>query len=42
MALMTVGGGAVLVGRDLLGERIAVDLGWVLWPVKAHKDSARA
>lgn len=31
MALMTVGGGAVLVGRDLLGERIAVDLAWVLW-----------
>jgi C4-dicarboxylate transporter/malic acid transport protein len=31
MALMTVGGGAVLVGRDLLGERMAVDLDWVLW-----------
>jgi C4-dicarboxylate transporter/malic acid transport protein len=31
MALMTVGGGAVLVGRDLLGERVAVDLGWILW-----------
>ena len=31
MALMTVGGGALLVGRDLLGERIAVDLDWVLW-----------
>ncbi|HEX5253761.1 MAG TPA: TDT family transporter [Mycobacterium sp.] len=31
MALMTVGGGAVLVGRDLLGERIAVDLDWALW-----------
>lgn len=31
MALMTVGGGAVLVGRDLIGERIAVDLDWVLW-----------
>src|SRR6202012_2269260 len=31
MALMTVGGGAVLVGRDLIGERVAVDLGWVLW-----------
>ena len=31
MALMTVGGGAVLVGRDLLGERIAVDLDWTLW-----------
>ncbi|MEE6175214.1 TDT family transporter [Mycobacterium sp. 050134] len=31
MALMTVGGGAVLVGGDLLGERAAVDLDWVLW-----------
>jgi C4-dicarboxylate transporter/malic acid transport protein len=31
MALMTVGGGALLVGRDLIGERIAVDLDWVLW-----------
>ncbi|SPM40178.1 Tellurite resistance protein TehA and related permeases [Mycobacterium numidiamassiliense] len=31
MALLTVGGGAVLVGRDLIGERIAVDLDWVLW-----------
>lgn len=31
MALMTVGAGAVLVGRDLLGERAAVDLDWVLW-----------
>ena len=31
MALMTVGAGAVLVGRDLIGDRIAVDLDWVLW-----------
>lgn len=31
MALMTVGGGAVLVGKDLVGERVAVDLDWVLW-----------
>lgn len=31
MALMTVGGGAVVVGRDLIGARIAVDLDWVLW-----------
>jgi len=31
MALMTVGAGAVLVGRDLIGERVAVDLDWVLW-----------
>jgi C4-dicarboxylate transporter/malic acid transport protein len=31
MALMTVGAGALLVGKDLIGERIAVDLDWVLW-----------
>lgn len=31
MALLTVGGGAVLVGRDIIGERLAVDLDWVLW-----------
>jgi C4-dicarboxylate transporter/malic acid transport protein len=31
MALMTVGAGAILVGRDLIGERLAVDLDWVLW-----------
>lgn len=31
MALMTVGGGAVLIGKDLIGERAAVDLDWVLW-----------
>ena len=31
MALMTVGAGAVLVGKDLTGERIAFDLDWVLW-----------
>ncbi|OBK28463.1 C4-dicarboxylate ABC transporter [Mycobacterium asiaticum] len=31
MALMTVGAGAVLVGGDLIGERLAVDLDWVLW-----------
>ncbi|MEU0497283.1 TDT family transporter [Mycobacterium sp. NPDC006124] len=31
MALMTVGSGAILVGRDLLGARVAVDLAWVLW-----------
>ncbi|MEE3064837.1 MAG: TDT family transporter [Actinomycetota bacterium] len=31
MALMTVGGGAMVVGRDLIGARIAVDLDWVLW-----------
>lgn len=31
MALMTVGAGAVLVGKDLIGQRIAVDLDWVLW-----------
>ncbi|OBG37632.1 TDT family transporter [Mycobacterium sp. E3198] len=31
MALLTVGGGAVLVGSDLIGERVAVDLDWALW-----------
>ncbi|TPG29585.1 C4-dicarboxylate ABC transporter [Mycobacterium hodleri] len=31
MALMTVGSGAVLIGKDLIGARIAVDLAWVLW-----------
>ena len=31
MALMTVGAGALLVGRDLIGARAAVDLSWVLW-----------
>ncbi|WP_156296611.1 TDT family transporter [Mycobacterium paragordonae] len=31
MALMTVGAGAVLVGGDLIGRRVAVDLDWVLW-----------
>jgi C4-dicarboxylate transporter/malic acid transport protein len=31
MALMTVGAGALLIGRDLVGDRIAVDLAWVLW-----------
>src|SRR3954447_13117962 len=31
MALLTVGAGATLVGRDLIGERVAVDLDWVLW-----------
>jgi C4-dicarboxylate transporter/malic acid transport protein len=31
MALLTVGAGAVLVGKDLIGQRLAVDLDWVLW-----------
>lgn len=31
MALMTVGAGAVLVSGDLIGQRLAVDLDWVLW-----------
>ena len=31
MALLTVGAGAVLVGRTCIGERAAVDLDWVLW-----------
>jgi C4-dicarboxylate transporter/malic acid transport protein len=31
MALLTVGAGAILVGNDLIGERLAVDIDWVLW-----------
>lgn len=31
MALLTVGAGALLVGKDLIGLRVAVDLDWVLW-----------
>src|SRR6476469_5511585 len=31
MALLTIGAGALLTGKDLIGERIAVDLAWVLW-----------
>lgn len=31
MALMTVGAGAVLIGSDLIGTRVAVDLDWALW-----------
>ncbi|MHB8518182.1 MAG: TDT family transporter [Acidimicrobiales bacterium] len=31
MALLTVGAGALIVGRSLLGLRVAVDLDWVLW-----------
>jgi C4-dicarboxylate transporter/malic acid transport protein len=33
MALLTVGAGALLVGKDLIGLRAAVDLDWVLWTV---------
>ncbi len=33
MALMTVGAGAVLVGKSLIGLRAAVNLDWVLWSV---------
>ncbi len=31
MAMLTVGAGALLVGKDVLGVRAAVDLDWVLW-----------
>jgi C4-dicarboxylate transporter/malic acid transport protein len=31
MALMTVGSGAILVGKDLIGTTLAVNLDWVLW-----------
>ena len=29
--LLTVGTGALLVGQDVVGERAAVDLAWILW-----------
>jgi C4-dicarboxylate transporter/malic acid transport protein len=31
MAMLTVGAGSLLVGRDVLGLRAAVDVDWVLW-----------
>jgi C4-dicarboxylate transporter/malic acid transport protein len=31
MALMTVGSGALLVGKDLIGLQAAVDVDWTLW-----------
>jgi C4-dicarboxylate transporter/malic acid transport protein len=31
MALLTVGAGAILIGKELIGERVAVHLDWVLW-----------
>jgi C4-dicarboxylate transporter/malic acid transport protein len=31
MALLTVGSGAILVGKDLIGLHLAVQLDWVLW-----------
>lgn len=31
MALLTVGSGALLVGKDLIGEHAAVDLAWARW-----------
>jgi C4-dicarboxylate transporter/malic acid transport protein len=31
MALLTVGAGTILLGRDVIGLRAAVDLDWVLW-----------
>jgi C4-dicarboxylate transporter/malic acid transport protein len=31
MALLTVGAGALLLGRPLLGARVALDADWVLW-----------
>lgn len=31
MAMLTVGAGALLVGKALLGSRVAVDVDWVLW-----------
>jgi C4-dicarboxylate transporter/malic acid transport protein len=31
MAILTVGAGALLLGRDVVGPRAAVDLDWALW-----------
>ncbi len=31
MALITVGSGTMLVGKDLIGQSLAVDINWVLW-----------
>lgn len=31
MALMTVGVGTLLIGGDLIGQRLAVNIDWVLW-----------
>jgi tellurite resistance protein TehA-like permease len=31
MAMLTVGAGTLLLGRDLIGLRAAVDADWVLW-----------
>jgi C4-dicarboxylate transporter/malic acid transport protein len=31
MALLTVGAGSLLVGKDLIGLRAAIDIDWVLW-----------
>lgn len=31
MAMMTVGAGSILLGRDVVGLRAAVDIDWVLW-----------
>jgi C4-dicarboxylate transporter/malic acid transport protein len=31
MALLTVGAGTLLLGRDVLGLRAAVDVDWILW-----------
>ncbi|MDQ1745606.1 MAG: hypothetical protein QOE23_3945 [Pseudonocardiales bacterium] len=31
MAFLTVGAGTILLGRDILGLRVAIDVDWVLW-----------
>lgn len=31
MALLTVGVGAIFIGKSLIGMRLAVDLDWILW-----------
>lgn len=33
MALLTVGAGAMLLGKDVIGETAALAMDWVLWPL---------
>ncbi|BEP11715.1 TDT family transporter [Acidothermaceae bacterium B102] len=33
MAVLTVGAGTLLLGRDLIGLRLALDIDWVLWTI---------
>ena len=31
MAMLTVGAGTLLLGKDVIGLRLALDIDWVLW-----------